>query len=66
MSGYVLSADADLDLDEIWEYIAADNLDAADRWCSVHELTGQVESYGPSAFIGVHRRLMNCLRELSR
>ena len=32
MSGYVLSADADLDLDEIWEYIAGDNIDAADRW----------------------------------
>jgi len=32
VSGYVLSADADLDLDEIWEYIAADNIEAADRW----------------------------------
>lgn len=32
MSGYVLSADADLDLDGIWEYIAADSLDAADSW----------------------------------
>ena len=32
MSGYVLGKDADLDLDEIWEYIAADNVDAADRW----------------------------------
>jgi plasmid stabilization system protein ParE len=32
MTGYVLSVDADLDLDEIWEYIAADNIDAADRW----------------------------------
>jgi plasmid stabilization system protein ParE len=32
MTGYVLSIDADLDLDEIWEYIAADNIDAADRW----------------------------------
>ncbi len=32
MSGYALSADTDLDLDEIWEYIAADNIDAADRW----------------------------------
>jgi plasmid stabilization system protein ParE len=32
MTGYVLSADADLDLDEIWEYIAADSIDAADRW----------------------------------
>jgi plasmid stabilization system protein ParE len=32
MAGYVLSVAADLDLDEIWEYIAADNIDAADRW----------------------------------
>ncbi len=32
MSGYVLSAEAEFDLDEIWEYIAIDNLDAADRW----------------------------------
>jgi antitoxin ParD1/3/4/toxin ParE1/3/4 len=32
MTGYVLSVDADLDLNEIWEYIAADNIDAADRW----------------------------------
>ena len=29
---YVLSRAADLDLDEIWEYIAQDNVDAADRW----------------------------------
>jgi plasmid stabilization system protein ParE len=32
VSGYVLSVDAGLDLDEIWEYIAADNVEAADRW----------------------------------
>ena len=32
MTGCVLSADADLDLDGIWEYIAADSIDAADRW----------------------------------
>jgi plasmid stabilization system protein ParE len=32
MTGYVLSVDADLDLDDIWEYIATDNIDAADRW----------------------------------
>jgi plasmid stabilization system protein ParE len=32
VSGYVLSVDAGFDLDEIWEYIAADNIDAADRW----------------------------------
>ena len=32
MAGYVLSVAADLALDEIWEYIAGDNVDAADRW----------------------------------
>jgi plasmid stabilization system protein ParE len=31
VSGYILSVDADLDLDDIWEYIAADNIDAADH-----------------------------------
>ncbi len=32
MSRYVLSIAAELDLDEIWDYIAQDNIDAADRW----------------------------------
>jgi plasmid stabilization system protein ParE len=32
VSAYNLSEDADLDLDDIWEYIAQDNIDAADRW----------------------------------
>jgi plasmid stabilization system protein ParE len=32
MSKYVVSAEAKTDLAEIWEYIAQDNLDAADRW----------------------------------
>ena len=31
MSGYVLHPEAYTDLDDIWEFIAADNLDAADR-----------------------------------
>jgi plasmid stabilization system protein ParE len=31
MSGFVLHPEAFADLDEIWEFIAADNLDAADR-----------------------------------
>ncbi|HKO04351.1 MAG TPA: type II toxin-antitoxin system RelE/ParE family toxin [Candidatus Acidoferrales bacterium] len=31
MSGYVLSRAAEKDLDEIWEYIAVDSLEAADR-----------------------------------
>jgi len=32
MKGYVLADAAELDLDAIWEYIAEDNIDAADRW----------------------------------
>jgi plasmid stabilization system protein ParE len=32
MNEYVLGDAAELDLDEIWEYIAEDNIDAADRW----------------------------------
>jgi len=31
MSGYAFHPDAFADLDEIWEYIAEDNIDAADR-----------------------------------
>jgi toxin ParE1/3/4 len=31
MSGFVLHPDAYADLEEIWEYIAADNQDAAER-----------------------------------
>ena len=31
MSKFVLHPEAYADLDEIWEYIAADNIDAADR-----------------------------------
>ena len=32
MKKYVLSTGAELDLDEIWEYIALDNIRSADRW----------------------------------
>jgi plasmid stabilization system protein ParE len=31
MSGYFVSGEAERDLHELWEYIAADNVDAADR-----------------------------------
>jgi plasmid stabilization system protein ParE len=34
MNRYVLSVAAELDLDAIWDYIAQDNIDAADRWVS--------------------------------
>jgi antitoxin ParD1/3/4/toxin ParE1/3/4 len=32
MSGYVLTPEADEDLSGIWEYIAQDDIEAADRW----------------------------------
>jgi plasmid stabilization system protein ParE len=32
MKKYILGVGAARDLDEIWEYIAGDNIDAADRW----------------------------------
>ena len=32
MSGYILTPEADQDLDDIWEYIALDDIEAADRW----------------------------------
>jgi plasmid stabilization system protein ParE len=32
MKKYVLGQGAELDLDEIWEYIAQGSIDAADRW----------------------------------
>jgi plasmid stabilization system protein ParE len=32
MKRYVLSSAAEMDLEAIWDYIAQDSLDAADRW----------------------------------
>jgi plasmid stabilization system protein ParE len=53
VSGYILSVDADLDLDEIWEFIAADDIDAADRW--IETLFDAFESLGQTPGMG-HRR----------
>lgn len=53
MSGYVLSADATLDLDDIWEYIAADSMDAADRW--IGKLFDAFEALGRNPGMG-HKR----------
>lgn len=53
MSRYVLSIDADLDLDAIWEYIARDNLDAADRW--IGKLFDAFEALAQTPGMG-HRR----------
>lgn len=53
MSGYILSVDADFDLDDIWEYIAADSIDAADRW--IEKLFDVFEALGRMPGMG-HRR----------
>lgn len=53
MNGYVLSIDAVFDLEDIWEYIAADNIDAADRW--IGKLFDTFEDLGQTPGIG-HRR----------
>ena len=53
MSGYVLGAAVELDLEEIWEYIAADNIDAADRW--IGKLFDAFEALGQTPGMG-HRR----------
>ena len=53
MSAYVLSVDADFDLDDIWEYIAADNMNAADRW--IGKLFDTFEALGCTPDMG-HRR----------
>lgn len=53
MNGYILSIDADADLDEVWEYIAADSLDAAER--CIARLFAAFEALGRTPGMG-HRR----------
>lgn len=53
MNRYVLSVAAELDLDSIWEYIAQDNIDAADRWIS--KLFDEFEALGRTPRMG-HKR----------
>ncbi len=53
MTGYILGADAEFDLDEIWEYIASDNIDAADRW--IDKLYNAFEALAQMPGMG-HRR----------
>ena len=50
MSAYILGPDAELDLDAIWEYIAKDNIDAADRW--IARLFGAFEALGQTPGMG--------------
>jgi plasmid stabilization system protein ParE len=53
MSGFVLHPQAYADLDEIWEYIAADNVDAADR--IREEIYEAIQSTVPFPYIGHSR-----------
>jgi plasmid stabilization system protein ParE len=53
VTGYVLSVDADLDLDSIWEHIADDSVDAADRW--IAKLFDAFELIGNTPGVG-HKR----------
>jgi plasmid stabilization system protein ParE len=53
VSNYILGPDADLDLDDIWEYIAADSIDAADRW--IAKVFDAFEAIGRMPGIG-HKR----------
>ena len=53
MSGYVLARDADLDLDDIWEHIAEDDIEAADRW--IDRLFDAFEKLGRTPGMG-HKR----------
>jgi plasmid stabilization system protein ParE len=50
---YVLSAGAELDLDEIWDYIALDNIGAADRWIGM--LFDSFEALSQNPWMG-HKR----------
>jgi plasmid stabilization system protein ParE len=53
MREYVLSAEAELDLDAVWEYIAEDNVDAADHW--IGKLFDALEALARSPGMG-HKR----------
>ena len=53
MTQYILSEDAALDLDGIWEFIAEDSIDAADRW--IGKLFDAFDAIGDAPGIG-HKR----------
>lgn len=53
MSGYEFHPEARSDLDEIWEFIRADNLDAADR--VIAEILAAVRALVPFPHAGPRR-----------
>jgi plasmid stabilization system protein ParE len=50
---YVLSSGAQLDLDDIWEFIAEDNIRAADRW--IEKLFDAFDALARNSVMG-HKR----------
>lgn len=59
MNRYVLSVDAEQDLNQIWEYIAQDNMDAADRW--VEKLFDAFQSLAEAPGMGHTREDLTAL-----
>src|SRR5277367_2046786 len=62
MSKYVVSVEAKTDLAEIWEYVAQDNLGAADRW--IARLREAFETLARAPGIGHERADLTELRVL--
>ena len=54
MSSYTLSPDAALDVEDIWDFIAADSIDSADRW--VAKLFDAFQKLAESPGMGHHRK----------
>ena len=63
MSAYVLSVDAALDLEDIWEYIAADSVDVADRL--VGDLFDAFEALASTPGMGHRRGDLTAIRSCS-
>lgn len=59
MMAYVLGRDAERDLDAIWDYIAEENLDAADR--TLNELFEAFELLAKNPRIGHKRKDLTSL-----
>jgi plasmid stabilization system protein ParE len=53
LTHYILSEDADRDLDGIWDYIAEDSIDAADQWTG--KLFDAFDAIGNTPGIGLKR-----------
>jgi toxin ParE1/3/4 len=54
VSRYILSEDADRDLESVWDYIAEDNLAAADQWLAT--LFDAFEMIAQNPRVGHERR----------